>query len=138
MGHSRGGMMTYLVLKQETLSGTHHIKAAATVGDVADLFMLCEDHPGFISMVGARSEDDPTLYEARSATYWPKLINAPLLIQHGEADYWVSVEQSRKLAEALSEARKTVKLITYPLERITNSPNIMGAYLKHWHGFSSI
>ena len=116
MGHSRGGMMTYLALKQETLAGTHNIKAAATVGGVADMFMLCEERSIFISMVGARPEDKPALYEARSATYWPELINAPLLIQHGEADHSVSVEQSRKLAEVLKEAEKTVELITYPGE----------------------
>ena len=116
MGHSRGGMVTYLALKQETLEGTHDIKAAATVGGVADLFMLCKDHPSFISMVGARPEDDPALYEARSATHWPEFINAPLLIQHGEADRIVSVEQSRRLAEALKESGKTVELVTYPGE----------------------
>lgn len=111
MGHSRGGMMTYLALKQETLAGTHDIKAAATVGGVADLFMRYEGHPNW-----AQSEDDPASLEARSATHWPELINAPLLIQHGEADYLVSVEQSRILAEALEEAGKTVELITYPGE----------------------
>jgi len=109
--------MTYLALKQETLAGTHDIKAAATVGSVADLFMLCEEgHTYCLSMVGARPEDDPALYEARSAIYWPEIINAPLLLQHGEADYSVSVEQSRKLTEALKEAEKTVELITYPGE----------------------
>ena len=35
MGHSRGGMMTYLVLKQDCLADTKDIKAAATVGGVA-------------------------------------------------------------------------------------------------------
>jgi len=117
MGHSRGGMMTYLALKQETLAGTHDIKAAATVGGLADLFMSCEEgHTYCFSMVGGWPEDDPALYESRSATHWPELINAPLLIQHGEADSRVSVEQSRKLAEALKEAGKTLELITYPGE----------------------
>lgn len=116
MGHSRGGMMTYLVLKQETLAGLHNIKAAVTVGGVADLFMLCRDQPDAIWRVGAKPEDDPALYQARSATYWPELINAPLLLQHGEADSAVSVEQSRELAEALQKAGKTFKLITFPGE----------------------
>ena len=116
MGHCRGGMMTYLALKQETLAGTQDIKTAATVGGVADLFMLCKDCPSIIPMVGARPEDAPALYEARSAIYWPELINAPLLIQQGEDDSRVSVEQSRRLAKALKEAGKTVELVTYPGE----------------------
>ena len=45
MGHSRGGMMTYLSLKQETLAGAHDIQAAVVVGGVADLFRLVEDQP---------------------------------------------------------------------------------------------
>lgn len=116
MGHSRGGMMTYMALKQDTLSGAHDIKAAATVGGVADAFMLVEWRPGFASMIGAEPEDDPARYEARSATHWPELIDAPLLIQHGESDEWVSVEQARRLTEALRAAGKAVTLITYPGE----------------------
>ena len=116
MGHSRGGMMTYLALKQETLAGTHDIKAAVAVGGVSDAFMLVQETPFFLSVLGAKPQDAPALYQARSATYWPELINAPLLIQHGEADSVVSVEQSRKLAKALEAAGKTVKLVTFPGE----------------------
>jgi dipeptidyl aminopeptidase/acylaminoacyl peptidase len=116
MGHSRGGMMTYLSLKHETLGGTHDIKAAVVVGGVADLFALVEDRPLFLSMVGIGPEAAPALYESRSASYWPELINAPVLIQHGEADEWVAVEQAIRLAEALEENGKTVSLITFPGE----------------------
>ena len=116
MGHSRGGMMTYLALKQETLAGTHDIKAAVTVGGVSDAFMLVKENPFFLQVFGADPQDAPALYQARSATYWPELINAPLLLQHGEADSVVSVEQSRNLAKALQAAGKTVQLVTFPGE----------------------
>ena len=116
LGHSRGGMMTYLALKQDTLAGTHNIKAAAAIGGVADLLALCKERPMFCSMVGVQPEDDPALYEARSATNWPQLINAPLLIEHGEADQWVSIDQARRLAKSLKEAGKTVEIVTYPEE----------------------
>jgi len=116
MGHSRGGMMTYLALKQETLARSNDIKAAVVVGGVADLFTFVRDQPMFLSMVGVGPEIDPNLYESRSAVYWPDLINAPLLIQHGEADEWVSVEQARRLAGVLEENGKTVSLITFPAE----------------------
>jgi len=114
MGHSRGGMMTYLALKQDCLAGTGDIKAAATVGGVADLFMHYEFKNYISQMVGATPEQNPELYESRSATLWPNLIDAPLLIQHGENDRQVSVEESLKLAAALERAGKTYELIVYP------------------------
>ena len=116
MGHSRGGMMTYLALKQDTLSGSNDIKAAVVVGGVADLFSLVRDQPMFLSMVGIVPEADPELYKFRSAVYWPALINTPLLIEHGEADEWVSVEQAKELAKVLNQNNKTVSLIIYPGE----------------------
>jgi dipeptidyl aminopeptidase/acylaminoacyl peptidase len=115
MGHSRGGMVTYLALKQDTLAGTHDIKVAATVGGVSDLFMLYEEYTSYtLSALEVTPEDDPALYEALSATHWPDLINAPLLLQHGEADVAVPTEHSLELARVLEEAGKTVDLITYP------------------------
>ena len=56
----------------------------------------------------------PEEYEARSATYWADKINVPLLIQHGEADDRVSLEQAKKLAQELDKYGKVSKLITYP------------------------
>jgi len=114
MGHSRGGMMTYLALKQDCLAGTGDIKAAATVGGVADLFMHYELKSYIAQMVGVTPEQDPELYESRSATRWTELIDAPLLIQHGEKDRQVSVEESLKLAVELERAGKTYELIVYP------------------------
>jgi dipeptidyl aminopeptidase/acylaminoacyl peptidase len=117
-GGSRGGMMTYLALKQETLRGTHDIKAAATVGGMADLTRTMWEGPGFmpvlLRLIGKGPNEAPEAYQERSAVFWPDLMNAPLLIQHGEDDTQVPVEQSQQLAELLAKAGKTVKLITYP------------------------
>lgn len=118
MGGSRGGMMTYLALKQETLNGTQDIKAAATVSGLADVSRTLWESPGLmpvlVELIGKRPYEAPDAYTARSAVCWPDLISAPLLIQHGEADSQVPVEQSQQLAALLSAAGKTVKLITYP------------------------
>jgi uncharacterized protein (DUF952 family)/acetyl esterase/lipase len=114
MGHSRGGMMTYLALKEDCLAGTRDIKAAASVGGVADLFMHYERKSYIARMVGATPKQNPKRYESRSAIRWPELIDAPLLIQHGEDDRQVSVENSLELAAALEEAGKTYELIVYP------------------------
>jgi len=114
MGHSRGGMMTYLALKQDCLARTGDIKAAATVGGIADLFMHYEFKNYISQMVGVTPKQNPELYESRSATHWPELIDAPLLIQHGENDRQVSVEESLNLAAALERAGKTYEIIVYP------------------------
>lgn len=119
MGGSRGGMMTYLALKQDALDGTARIKAAVTVGGIADLFAWGQQQ-GYVvgqvygPLIGTTPAADPAPFEARSAVYWPELINAPLLLLHGEADTTVSVQQSRTLAEKLLAAGKTVELRTFP------------------------
>ena len=119
MGFSRGGMMTYLCLKHETLAKEHHIRAAVTVGGVADLFQWGHDRPQIVKSVylghiGPHPDEDPEPYRQRSATHWPELINAPLLLLHGEADERVSVTQSRRLQALLQDRGKEVSLQTYP------------------------
>jgi dipeptidyl aminopeptidase/acylaminoacyl peptidase len=66
------------------------------------------------ALIGKGPNEAPEAYRDRSAVFWPDLINAPLLILHGEDDGSVPVEQSQQLADLLSAAGKTVKLVTYP------------------------
>lgn len=115
-GYSRGGMMTYLALKRQTLAGTRDIKAAVTVGGLADLLGDLDDSPGMIEVYQTliRGWPDEVPYRARSAVEWPELITVPLLILHGEADADLSVDQSRRLADLLTKAGKPVQLITFP------------------------
>ncbi len=119
MGGSRGGMVTYMALKEQTMRGTYDIKAAVTVGGISDLFMWAEERPPivedvYLPLIGAAPADAYKLYQMRSAVYWPELINTPLLLLHGEADSEVSVKQSQKLYNLLLQAGKPVQLITYP------------------------
>lgn len=121
VGMSRGGMETYIALKRDIEDGIQDIKVAAVVNGVTDLFMWSEERQDvldgvMIPLIGASPDERPDLYEERSATYWPELINAPLLIQHGENDDRVSVEQAKKLAEGLQKAGKIFELIIYPGE----------------------
>ncbi len=119
MGGSRGGMVTYMALKAESMRGTHDIKAAVTVGGIADLFLWAKENPDmveaiYIPLIHFTPSEAPRLYQMRSAVYWPGLINAPILLLHGEADTVVPVEQSIKLYNALIAAGKNATLITYP------------------------
>jgi dipeptidyl aminopeptidase/acylaminoacyl peptidase len=117
MGGSRGGLVTYMVLKHETLSGSSRIRAAVTVGGVADLTMWYHDDPDIQEvlqvMVGPSPEAAPEQYQVRSATYWPEAIGVPLLLLHGGGDWTISPEQSRKLYNGIKAAGGDVSLVIY-------------------------
>ena len=122
MGGSRGGMMTFIALKLDTLDGRHDIKTAVTVGGISDLFswnsevgrLYQFDSVLWRPLVGATPDEAPQLFIDRSAVYWPDLINAPLLLLHGQADQTVSVNETLTLAARLKNAGKTVDFIIYP------------------------
>jgi len=121
VGYSRGGMMTYLALKEQSLGGAGDIKAACTVGAITDLFMTARLSQDMLSgvlvpLIGGTPEEVPEKYEARSAVCWADKIDVPLLIMHGEADSRVSVEQAKELARQLEKLDKAYSLMTYPGE----------------------
>ncbi len=119
-GGSRGGMMTYLALKAQTLAGQDDIKAAVTVGGISDLFAWDRERRGtltnilWLPLIGVTPAQDRAPFEARSAVYWPELIDVPLLLLHGAADREVSPQQSQALAAALSAAGGAVELTIMP------------------------
>jgi len=118
VGQSRGGMMTYLALRAESERGVHRIRAAATVGGMADLDDVLERRPELLRhwapLLGDGLAVAPEATAARSAVRWADRIDTPLLLLHGQADAFVSVESARAFAAALERAGKPVKLLTYP------------------------
>jgi dipeptidyl aminopeptidase/acylaminoacyl peptidase len=64
-------------------------------------------------LVGATPEEAPQLFVDRSAVYWPELIDAPILLLHGEADQTVSANETLALADRLQQAGKTVAFVIY-------------------------
>lgn len=115
VGFSRGGMMTFLALKRDALAKTNAIRVAATIGGPTDLLSWIDVRPDMIEVFRdliAGWPDEAPLRD-RSAVAWPELIDAPLLLLHGEADARVPVEQSLVLADLLTHAGKSVKLVTY-------------------------
>lgn len=106
LGISRGGMMTYMALRE-----TDRIKAAAVIGGMADLFNMKEFHDGIEERVYAELipnyEDSMDVeLEKRSAVYWAEEISSEtkILMLHGENDSHVSVEEARLLHQKLTEA----------------------------------
>ena len=110
LGFSRGGMMTYLAIKEGA-----KIKAAAIVSGVTDLIQhyneRAEPYKKVIEELVGYDEKE---YMKRSAYYWPEKINVPVLILHGEDDWRVKVNQAEKLSEKLTEAGKVHELVVYP------------------------
>jgi len=119
VGRSRGGMMTYLALAEQARRGTHTIKAAVTVGGIADLEDLLDERPEmldavYLPLIGVAPWQEPEAYRARSAVFWPERLTVPLLLLHGEADEAVPVRQSRRLAAQAQAAGRPVELVTLP------------------------
>jgi dipeptidyl aminopeptidase/acylaminoacyl peptidase len=119
VGGSRGGMMAYMTLRKQTLAGTNDIKVAVIVSGCADLFFAAKNQPDmlisvFIPLIGGTPEQLPKEYEARSAVYWANDINVPILIQHGDQDIHVYIDEANKMAEELKKYGKTYKYIVYP------------------------
>lgn len=102
-GGSRGGMMTYLAMKQSC-----QFKAAAVTAGVTDAFINIKSRPDMET--GVYAELIPNYWEnkeaelkARSAVYWADDMckTTPLLIMHGSADWRVLPEESMALVQEL-------------------------------------
>ena len=67
----------------------------------------------FDELVKATSKNDPIAYEKRSATYWADEIKCPLLIIHSKQDEKVAFGQAEKMIQALEDAGKEYKFVSY-------------------------
>lgn len=115
MGGSRGGMMTYLSLKQ-----TCRFKAAVVFSGAADLVSSIAARPEMETRVYAElmpeyTKNKQALLKERSAVYWADEMckTTPLLIMHGSADWRVSPTEAFTVVEKLYEAKHPVRFILY-------------------------
>ena len=113
-GWSYGGALTYMALRETT-----RIAAAAVGGGVSDWFALESARPEIARlnsrwMTGYSSGRDAALTE-RSAVFWAgKLCDTtPLLLLHGGADEMVAVDQTLRMAQALSGVGHPYRLIVF-------------------------
>jgi dipeptidyl aminopeptidase/acylaminoacyl peptidase len=111
LGFSRGGMMTYLAIKEGA-----PIKAAAVVGGLSNLLQFFEgkgkDKMKYVirELVGPDIEE----YKKRSACEWPERINVPVLVLHGEEDRVVDVSQAKEFGERMKAVGKPHELVIFP------------------------
>lgn len=113
LGHSRGGMMASLSMKQGA-----QLNAAITLAGVSDLMDRLADEPRMQDLYRRRvpdyAKDPESTLRGRSSVYWPEAISAPLLLLHGDADDVVHHSQSERLAAGLSALGKPHELQLVP------------------------
>lgn len=92
-GLSRGGMMTYLALKNN-----FPVNAAAVSAGPTDLAPLGRLRPemarNYSEMIPDYGNDPNGTMKQRSVIEWPEKINTPLLLLHGTSDWRVPTEQT--------------------------------------------
>lgn len=114
LGASRGGMMTYLALKNNI-----PVNAAAVIGGLTDMVASSKKRPElsanvFKELLPDFDKRSDELMRERSAVYWAEKINVPVLIIHGSADWRADTSsQALPLAQKLQELGKTYELIIY-------------------------
>jgi dipeptidyl aminopeptidase/acylaminoacyl peptidase len=114
-GASRGGMQTFLALKQ-----AHKIKAVATIAGNSDLLKgltyRAEMEKVYSKRIPNYNENKVAEMEKRSVLNWVDQLsdNVPILLLHGTADKRVSVKHSIDLAAALAVHKIPHKLVLYP------------------------
>jgi dipeptidyl aminopeptidase/acylaminoacyl peptidase len=111
LGFSRGGMMTYLAIKEGA-----PVRAAAVVGGLSDLVQFFQEAGKDNMKRVMRQLVGPDIegLKKRSAFEWPEKINVPVLILHGGEDRVVDVSQAKNLAEKLKEFGKPHQLVIFP------------------------
>lgn len=137
-GNSRGGMMTYLALKNQI-----PVNAAAVMSGVTDLFGNAEDRPELVTTIYqelipdfAKRRDEAM--RERSAAHWADKINVPLLITHGGADASIGAGRTLAFAGKLQKLGKTYELIIYAgddhgltLNRMDSDRRVLEWFKRH-------
>ncbi len=109
-GGSRGGMMTYLALKN-----VRWIRAAVTVGASSDMFREEKIRPELKALNKKMFGGSITEKKRRSAVYWPDMFpkKTPLLMMHGGSDWRVSPLDSIELAQKLLALHVPCRLVLF-------------------------
>lgn len=119
MGWSYGGYMTSMIITK-----TKRFKAASSGAPVTNLmsFNGTADIPSFIpDYFGGEFWESPDVYAKHSAMFNIKGVTTPTLVQHGEADVRVPIEQGYQLYMALKKQGVPTRMIILP--RQPHGPN---------------
>jgi len=128
VGGSRGGMVTYLMLKE-----TNRFRAAVSIGAPASLHS--DEHGTYIRKTMTKhlppNSVEQTEAEKRSAELWVADLptSTPLLVLHGTGDRRVSPAHSLQLASALQKIHFPYKLVMYD-----NADHVLAGRRKESNG----
>jgi dipeptidyl aminopeptidase/acylaminoacyl peptidase len=110
LGESRGGIMTYLAIRNK-----FPLKAAAVIGGITDMPFYLKDRPWaenfFKENFADYAEKKDSILQTRSAINWAEQFEVPLLIMNGQADPQVVPEHALNMAAKLSEFGKAYQLV---------------------------
>ncbi|MCA0958543.1 prolyl oligopeptidase family serine peptidase [Muricauda ruestringensis] len=114
-GGSRGGMMTYLAMKESC-----RFKAAAAIAGMADAHLNIKNRPEmekhvFSELAPNYWADKENQLNIRSAVLWADKMckTTPLLVMHGSADWRVSAEESLSLVSQLYKYKHPTRFILF-------------------------
>jgi len=113
-GRSRGGMMTFICLKEMA-----NIKAAVVLGAPTDLFEVIEMRPGFdelfAEMIPNYSKNRKTALADRSMAYWPEKMakSMPILWMQGAKDDRIPTASVLKAVKKLHEAGHPFRFVYF-------------------------
>ena len=130
-GTSRRGMQTFIALQQLPA-----INAVAAIAGVSDLLKRSETRPSMEEVYKNRIPNYATYktseLEKRSVLKWADKLdkNIPILLQHGDQDRKVSVENAKWLAQSLTKLNHPHTLIIYEGEGHGWSPKIKAITTK--------
>lgn len=130
LGHSRGGMMTYLCLKQ-----VDWIKTALTIGGLSDLESTVAFRPEMDQVYQKAFGSSDSGKRERSAMNWVDELNqASLCLMHGASDTRVLPTDSIKLAEKLDKIGYDYALhvIEGGNHYLTNRSTVSEMIVKDW------
>ncbi|HEX6279371.1 MAG TPA: S9 family peptidase [Pyrinomonadaceae bacterium] len=119
MGWSYGGYMTSMIITK-----SKRFKAASAGAPVTNMmsFNGTADIPSFIpDYFGGEFWEDPATYAKHSAMFNIKGVSTATLVQHGEADVRVPIEQGYQLYMALKKQNVPTRMIILP--RQPHGPN---------------
>ncbi|WP_435255362.1 alpha/beta hydrolase family protein [Tenacibaculum sp. A30] len=137
-GWSRGGIMTYLSLKE--LKSQNIIKTAIIGGSPSNLFYTIKNRPEmekkvFSQIIPKYNSDKNKVLTERSVLFWVnELPKIPLLIFHGLNDEAVDVNQTLDLAKKLKAYQIPYKLIIYENDKhnVRKNKNEMDLTILNW------
>lgn len=110
VGESRGGIMTYLAMKNH-----FPMKAAVTIGAITDFASFVSEFPQSEQLLSRiypdYSKDKQRLAQDRSVLQWTEAVRVPVLILNGQADPQVKPYHALTLALKLTELKRPFQLV---------------------------